>query len=128
MQDRPSSEVRVLVADDSASFRRTLCAFLAAMPGVLVVGEARDADEAVLVAAKTEPDVVLLDLVMPRGGGCEALRRIKSTSSRARLVLLSVLGRRELAHAARSAGADDFLCKADIDDELPRALGRVLEG
>jgi DNA-binding NarL/FixJ family response regulator len=124
MPRNDSSEVRVLVADDSASFRRTLCAFLDSMPGVSVVGEASDADEAVVVAERTEPDVVLLDLVMPRGGGCEALRRIKGGSSRARVILLSVLGKRELAHAARSAGADDFLCKADIDEELPRVLGR----
>jgi DNA-binding NarL/FixJ family response regulator len=119
-----TSDLRVLVADDSAIFRRALCSLLAAMPGVSVVGEASDADEAVVVAERTGPDVVLLDLAMPRGGGCGALRRLKDKKSRARLVLVSGLGKRELAYAARSVGADDFLCKSDIDDELPRALGR----
>jgi DNA-binding NarL/FixJ family response regulator len=112
-----------MVADDSATFRRTLCAFLAELPGVEVVGEARDGEEAVTVAAQTEPDIVLLDLSMPRGGGSEAARRIKSASSRPRVLLLSVMGQRELAHATRMAGADGFVCKADIDTQLFSALG-----
>ena len=112
-----------MVADDSATFRRTLCAFLSELPGVQVVGEARDGEEAVTVAAQTDPDVVLLDLSMPRGGGSEAARRIKSASSRPRVLLLSVMGQRELAHATRMAGADGFVCKADIDTQLFSALG-----
>jgi DNA-binding NarL/FixJ family response regulator len=112
-----------MVADDSATFRRTLCAYLAEQPGVEVVGEAGDGDEAVTVAAATDPDVVLLDLSMPRGGGTEATRRIKSASSRPRILLLSVMGQRELAHATRTAGADGFVCKADIDTQLLLAMG-----
>ena len=121
--ERASARVlRVMVADDSADFRRSLCAFLADVPGVLVVGEAADADEAVRVAERTNPDVVLLDLVMPRGGGSSAARRIKGASASSRVILLSLLGQRELAHASRSAGADGFVCKADIDTRLMDAL------
>jgi DNA-binding NarL/FixJ family response regulator len=114
-------DVRVVVADDSAPFRRTLGAFLAAVPGVRVVGEAADADEAVTVVAETKPDVVLLDLVMPKGGGVSAAYRIKRDTN-ARVILLSLLGQRELALATRAAGADGFVCKADIDTRLVDAL------
>lgn len=114
-------DVRVVVADDSAPFRRTLGAFLAAVPGVRVVGEAADADEAVTVVAETKPDVVLLDLVMPKGGGVSAAYRIKRDTN-ARVILLSLLGQRELALATRAAGADGFVCKADIDTRLVEAL------
>jgi DNA-binding NarL/FixJ family response regulator len=117
----PTLDVRVVLADDSAAFRRTLGAYLAGVPGVRVVGEAADADEAVTVVAETKPDVVLLDLVMPKGGGVSAAYRIKRDSS-ARVILLSLLGQRELALATRAAGADGFVCKADIDTRLVDAL------
>ena len=116
------TQVRVLLADDSPAFRRTLRALLAEVPGVRVVGEAADADEAVAIAEGTNPDVVLLDLVMPGGGGASAARRIKSASRARRVVLMSLLGQRELAHAARTAGADGFVSKADIDSSLREAL------
>ncbi|HEX6765048.1 MAG TPA: response regulator transcription factor [Polyangiaceae bacterium] len=111
-----------MVADDSASFRRTLCAYLAGVPGVRVVGEAADGEEAVAMVAATRPDVVLLDLVMPRGGGSNASRRIKSAPRAPRVILLSLLGQRDLAQATRTAGADGFICKADIDTRLIDAL------
>jgi len=114
-------DVRVVVADDSAPFRRSLGAFLATVPGVRVVGEAADAEEAVTVAAETKPDIVLLDLVMPKGGGVSAAYRIKRDTN-ARVILLSLLGQRELALATRAAGADGFVCKADIDTRLVDAL------
>jgi DNA-binding NarL/FixJ family response regulator len=117
-----SSEIRVVVADDSSAFRQTLCVFLKGVPGVRVVGVAADGDAAVLVAASTKPDVVLLDLVMPRGGGSSAAVRIKSAEPSTRVIFLSLLGRRELAHAARTTGADGFVCKADIDVELEPLL------
>jgi two-component system nitrate/nitrite response regulator NarL len=117
-----ASEVRVLLADDSSAFRRTLRALLAELPGVRVVGEAADANEAVAVAEHTNPDVVLLDLVMPGGGGASAARRIKSAASARRVILMSLLEQRELALAARSAGADGFISKSDIDTRLTEAL------
>ena len=116
------TEVTVLLADDSTAFRRTLRALLAEVPGVRVVGEAADADEAVAVAEGTNPDVVLLDLVMPGGGGASATRRIKSAARSRRVILMSLLGQRELAHAARTAGADGFISKSDIDTRLAEAL------
>jgi DNA-binding NarL/FixJ family response regulator len=117
-----TSEIRVVVADDSQVFRRTLCAYLAGIPGFRVVGAAADADEAVTVTASTQPDVVLLDLVMPRGGGASAALRIKSANSRTRVILLSLLGQRELAYATQTTGADGYVCKADIDTALLEAL------
>ena len=117
----PTPDVRVVVADNSASFRRSLGAFLETLPGVRVVGEAGDAEEAVTVVTETKPDVVLLDLVMPKGGGVSAAYRIKRDTN-TRVILLSLLGQRELALATREAGADGFVCKADIDTRLADAL------
>jgi DNA-binding NarL/FixJ family response regulator len=117
-----NAEIRVVVADDSQVFRRTLCAYLAGIPGFRVVGAAADADEAVTVTASTHPDVVLLDLVMPRGGGASAALRIKNADKGTRVILLSLLGQRELAHAMQTTGADGYVCKADIDTELLAAL------
>jgi DNA-binding NarL/FixJ family response regulator len=112
------SDIRVVVADDSSAFRRTLGDFLSKSPGIRVVGEASNADEAVAVTARTMPDVVLLDLVMPRGGGVSAATRIKSGDSAPRVFFVSLLGQRELAHATRMAGVDGYVCKADIDCDL----------
>jgi DNA-binding NarL/FixJ family response regulator len=117
-----ASEVRVLLADDSSAFRRTLRALLDEVPGVQVVGEAADADEAVAVAENTNPDVVLLDLVMPGGGGASAAQRIKSAARSRRVILMSLLEQRELALAARTAGADGFISKSEIDTRLREAL------
>lgn len=115
----------MLVADDSLSFRDILCAFLESLPGIEVCGVASDGLDALRVADQTSPDLVLMDLVMPSLGGCEATRRLKLGPQAPRVVLLSICGDDELRQASRLAGADGFLNKCDVGARLPEVLRSV---
>ena len=115
--------LRVLVADDSASFRSVLCSFLESLPGIELCGVASDGLDALEIAAQTVPDLVLMDLVMPRMGGCEATRHLKRGPQSPRVVLLSICGDDELRQATRLAGADGFLSKGEVGTGLRSLLG-----
>jgi DNA-binding NarL/FixJ family response regulator len=117
--------MRVLVADDSSSFREILCAFLASLPGIELCGVASNGVDALQIASQTAPDLVLMDLVMPRMGGCEATRHLKHGPQAPRVVLLSICGDDELRQATRIAGADGFLSKGEIGSRLPGLLGSL---
>src|SRR2546425_4402914 len=99
--------IRILLVDDNAVFRAGLRALLGRRRGLRVVGEAGSGDEAVACATATRPHVVVMDLLMPGGGGLEATRRIVALGSGARILVLTVVPeRRELLAAleARAAG------------------------
>jgi DNA-binding NarL/FixJ family response regulator len=115
--------MRVLVADDSASFRSVLCSFLESLPGIELCGVASNGFDALEIAAETAPDLVLMDLVMPRMGGCEATRHLKRGPQSPRVVLLSICGEDELRQATRLAGADGFLSKCEVGTGLRGVLG-----
>lgn len=117
--------LRVLVADDSIGFRDILCAFLESLPGIELCGVASNGLDALQVAAQTSPDLVLMDLVMPSLGGCEATRRLKLSPRSPQVVLLSICGDDELRQASRLAGADGFLNKCDVGTRLPEVLQSV---
>jgi DNA-binding NarL/FixJ family response regulator len=122
----PRATLRVLVADDSSSFRDILCSFLESLPGIELCGVASNGLDALKVASDTAPDLVLMDLVMPRMGGCEATRRLKGGPQSPRVVLLSICGDDELRQATRLAGADGFLGKGEVGARLPEVLGQAL--
>lgn len=115
--------IRVLVADDSSAFREILCSFLASLPGIELCGAVSNGLDALEVAARTAPDLVLMDLVMPRMGGCEATRQLKLLARSPRVLLLSICGDDELRQATRLAGADGFLNKSEVGTRLPDLLG-----
>lgn len=120
--------LRVLLADDHPVVRQGLRTFLASREGIDVVGEAADAEEAVTRTAMLKPDVVLLDLVMPRGGGVAAIERIRALGLDARvLVLTSFAGDDQLLPALR-AGAAGYLLKDADPAELEQALRAVGRG
>jgi DNA-binding NarL/FixJ family response regulator len=104
---------RVLLADDQGLVRAGFSALLAAQPDIDVVGEAADGVEAVERARDTQPDVVLMDVRMPRMDGLEATRRITSASD-SRVVVLTTFELDEYVFGALRAGASGFLLK-DID-------------
>jgi NarL family two-component system response regulator LiaR len=120
--------IRVLVADDHAIVRRGICALLATDPGIEVVGEARDGQEALAKAQALQPDVILMDLVMPGMDGLEATQQITACQPRARvLVLTSFFGDDKIFPAIR-AGALGYLLKDLGPEELVQAIKQVHRG
>ena len=114
--------IRVLIADDHAVVREGLRAFLELQEGIEVVGEAADGQEAVEAAASLRPDVIVLDLVMPRLDGVAALRILRERVPAARaIVLTSFLDDDKLLPALR-AGAAGYLLKNARPEELTRAV------
>jgi DNA-binding NarL/FixJ family response regulator len=114
--------VKVVVVDDQTAVREGLVTILELMPGVEVVGAASDGDEAVALAAERDPDVVLMDLRMPRVDGVEATRRIREQHPRTQVVVLTTYADDESILAALSAGAVGFLTKNARREEIRLAL------
>jgi two-component system chemotaxis response regulator CheY len=117
---------RVLVADD-ASFMRQMIREIVEAEGHEVVGEASDGDEAVEEWKRLHPDVVTMDIVMPRRSGIDAVKGIMSIDSTARVVMCSALGQETLVQEALQAGARDFIVKPFKPDSVIATLNKVLE-
>jgi DNA-binding NarL/FixJ family response regulator len=114
--------IRVLIADDHAVVRQGLRTFLDLQEDIEVVAEAGDGESAVDAAARTDPDVILLDLVMPRLDGVGALKRLRAGESRARVIVLTSFGDDDKLFAALRAGAAGYLLKDVEPPELVRAI------
>jgi DNA-binding NarL/FixJ family response regulator len=111
---------RLLIADDRARTRRALRALLAVQPGIELIGEAADGEEAVAEVERLRPDVVILDLRMPRLDGIAATIQIKQRWPEIRVVAHSLA--EELSEDALAAGADAFVPKGAPAGELLRAI------
>jgi DNA-binding NarL/FixJ family response regulator len=120
--------LRVLVADDQKVVRDGLTLLLGLLPGVEVIGTAVDGADAVRQAAATGPDVVLMDLSMPNGGGVQATREILRQQPRVRVVVLTAYSDDDSVFAALQAGARGFLTKNASAGEILRALSSVRAG
>ncbi|TML71574.1 MAG: response regulator transcription factor [Actinobacteria bacterium] len=120
--------IRILVVDDHAVVREGLRVFLDLQDGFEVVGEAGDGDEAVSAAERLRPDVVLMDLVMPRRDGVSAMRALRDRVPGARVIVLtSFLDEDKLLPALR-AGAAGYLLKNAQPEELERAVRAASAG
>ena len=117
---------RVLVADD-ASFMRQMIREIVEAEGHEVVGEASDGDEAVEEWKRLQPDVVTMDIVMPRRSGIDAVKGIIEIDPRACVVMCSALGQETLVQEALQAGARDFIVKPFKPDSVIATLKKVLE-
>ena len=118
----------MLIADDHPVVRQGLRTFLSSRPGLEVAGEASDGNEAVAEAERLDPDIVLLDLVMPRGSGIDAIRRLRAAGDRPRVIVLtSFAGDDQVVEAVR-AGAAGYLLKDVPPADLEAAIRRVHEG
>jgi two-component system chemotaxis response regulator CheY len=117
---------RILVADD-ASFMRQIIRDILESEGHEIVAEASDGVLAVEEWKKHQPDVVTMDIVMPRRSGIDALRAIMAVDATARVVMCSALGQETLVTEALQAGASDFIVKPFKPDAVLETLRRVLE-
>ncbi|QJT04602.1 response regulator transcription factor [Streptomyces asoensis] len=119
---------RVVVADDQTVVREGIVMLLGLLPGVEVVGAAGDGEEAVRLVAELAPDVVLMDLRMPRCDGVEATLRIRSEHPGTQVVVLTTYADDESLFPALRAGARGYLTKDAGGDEIVRAVHSVLSG
>jgi NarL family two-component system response regulator LiaR len=123
-----SETIRILVADDHAIVRKGLRTLIASEDGMELVGEAGDGAEAIEMARALEPDVVLMDIVMPRVTGLEAIETIKAEDPAARILVLTSFAEDEQILPAIKAGALGYLLKDASPDELLAAIYGVYRG
>ena len=120
--------ISVLIADDHDHFRAGLRALLTAVPDVEVIGQASGGEEAVALAARLQPDVILMDLHMPGLGGIEATARILHTSPHIRVLVVSMFDDDDSVFAALQAGAGGYLVKGARKAEIVRSIRAVAAG
>lgn len=120
--------MRVLVADDQTVVREGLVLLLGLLPGIEVAGAAADGGEAVRLVGELRPDVVLMDLRMPRMDGVEATRRIREAHPEVHVVVLTTYSDDESVFAALGAGARGYLTKDTDAESLASAIATVVEG
>lgn len=123
-----SPRIRVLVVDDQALVRRGMTLMLAVEPDMEVVGQASDGVEAVEMAQQLRPDVVLMDLHMPRKGGVAATREIALSLPRTHVLVLTTLDAEETVFEAIRAGAHAYLLKDATEEELLETVRAVHRG
>ena len=120
--------IRLLLADDHPMFLSGLRLVLAAQPDLQVAAEANDGESAIAAAAEHQPDVVVMDLHLPRLNGIEATRRIVATSPHIAVLILTMFDDDDSVFAAIRAGARGYLLKGAGHDELVRAVRAVANG
>jgi DNA-binding NarL/FixJ family response regulator len=123
-----TSPIRVLVVDDSEPFRRILRSILHDNLAPLTIVDAVDGIEAIELAQVLQPDLVLLDIGLPKLNGIEAARRIRELTPRSKILFVSQEFSVDMVRAAFSLGASGYVVKADAGNELPTALKAVLRG
>jgi len=118
----------ILIADDHPLFRKGLRALLATLPQVNVVGEAASGAEAMHLTEQLQPDLVLMDLQMPKGSGLTAIRQIVATSPHIHVLVVTMFEDDDSVFAAMRAGARGYVLKDMDDDEMTRAILAVGHG
>ena len=127
-QIKQNESIRILITDDHAVVREGLRTLIGTEPGMEVVGEAADGVEAVQKACSLRPDVILLDMVMPRMDGLEAINEIKRECPEARILVLTSFSDDEKVFPAIKAGALGYLLKNTTPQRLLNAIRDVHQG
>ena len=117
--------VRTLIADDSALCRRAAALLLAKLPQVQMVGAAADGVDALALVASTRPDLVLMDLQMPRLNGLQATRQIRAEFPGVRVIMTTFSDSEQSKAASAASGVDGFISKERLRDELPSAIAQL---
>ena len=120
--------IRVLLVDDQEIVRQGLATILKYAPGIQVAGEASDGEEAVALAQALRPDVILMDLKMPRLGGIPATRRIRAALPESRVIILTTYDADDLVFEGIKAGAQGYLLKDATGETLAEAIRGVVRG
>ena len=130
MSRSPSSsdKIRILIADDHALMRVGIRSMLEMQRDMTVIGEAEDGQDAIDLTARLDPDVVVMDLMMPVVSGADAVRRIRETNGRVRIVILSSYGSTVDMARALDYGASGALLKESPSGELIAAIRAVVAG
>jgi NarL family two-component system response regulator LiaR len=123
-----SDTIRVMIVDDHDMVRRGLSAFLKAKPDLHLVGEARNGREALVVCDQVQPDVILMDLVMPEMSGAEATKAIRERCPEIRIIALTSFQDKDLVQQALQAGAISYLLKNVSANELADAIRAAHSG
>ena len=121
-------KIRILIADDHTIVRTGLTALLGTVPGMEVVGEARNGEEAVRQTAKLKPDVVVMDLMMPKKDGAAATAEIVSSLPGTRVIVLTSFGASDAIARALDAGAAGAMMKDSPNSSLIAAIRAVASG
>jgi NarL family two-component system response regulator LiaR len=129
MTDQTDAQtIRVLVTDDHVIVRTGIRAVLEVVPDIDVVGEAANGRDAVVEARRLQPDVILMDLVMPEMDGIEAIERIKNQQPEARILVLTTFAGEDKVFSAIKAGALGYQLKDSGPEELVQAIREVFRG
>jgi NarL family two-component system response regulator LiaR len=123
-----AENIRVLIIDDHAVVREGQRALIETEPGMELVGEGADGIEAIQLTKSLKPDVILIDLLMPRMGGIEAIDKIKAENSKVNILVLTSFAEDEKVFSAIKAGALGYLLKDATPQELLAAIRQVYRG
>src|SRR5438477_4933047 len=128
MDSRRAQPIRIVIADDHPIFRDGLRRLLEAEPGFRVIGEACDGAEAVALARKLKPDILLLDLAMPKHPGLEAIRELGAGGTQLRILLLTAAVEKEQIVEALQLGARGVVLKESATQLLLNSIRAVMDG
>jgi DNA-binding NarL/FixJ family response regulator len=122
------NRIRVLIVDDHSVVRKGIEMLLSTEPSIHIVGEAASGQEAIARAKDLQPDVIVMDLVMPEGGGITAIAAIKGSMPNTRILVLTTFGDEDSVTAAMEAGADGYLLKDAGGEALLNSIRAVRRG
>lgn len=128
LQNLTRPTIRILIADDQPTILDIVKRILKAHYGFEVVGEARDGQHAVSLARSLKPDVIVINVTMPKMSGFEAARRIRVHVPDSAIVILSSHKDQQFIEEARKAGANGYVGKSDADEHLIRAIESTVKG
>lgn len=123
-----TKQIRVMIADDHILIREGIKQILELEEDILVIGQASDGEKAINTAVKLDPDIILLDINMPRMNGIETLRRLKDLGVQTKVIILTIHGEKEYILETLKLGADGYMLKDSDADSLIKGIRQVAGG